>query len=127
MSVTRKIMNILTGKNKTFKQVIVVRSDLKLSKGKLAAQVAHAAVTAADKSQFKADWMREGQKKSVVKCKSLDELISLKERADRKRISTALIEDAGHTQIPSGTVTCLGIGPAKEGEIDAVTGGLKLL
>lgn len=123
----KRILNIFMGKKRRFKQVIVVRTDVKLSKGKLAAQVAHAAVTAADKSSLKSEWMREGQKKSVVKCSDLEELIDIKERADRKGLVTALIEDAGHTQIPSGTVTCLGVGPAKEKEIDDVTGHLKLL
>lgn len=127
MVVGKKLLNIFLGKKRRFKQVIVVRTDIKLSKGKLAAQVAHAAVTAADKSPLKSDWMCEGQKKSVVKCNDLEELISIKERADRKGLATALIEDAGHTQVPSGTVTCLGVGPAKEKEIDDVTGHLKLL
>lgn len=104
----------------------MVRGDLRLSKGKLAAQVSHASVTAADRSDCKRDWLPE-QKKVVVECGSLDELLDLHEQARQLGLSTALIRDAGHTEIPSGTITCLGIGPAAEEELDKVTGNLKLL
>jgi PTH2 family peptidyl-tRNA hydrolase len=109
------------------KQVIVVRSDLKLGKGKLAAQVAHASVSAADKSPYKAEWLAGGQKKTVLKCSGEKELLEILQQARSAGLPAALIEDAGLTQIPPGTKTCLGIGPAPEGRIDAVTGSLKLL
>jgi PTH2 family peptidyl-tRNA hydrolase len=112
---------------KELKQVIVVRSDLKLDKGKLAGQVAHAAVSAADKSKWKRDWIAIGQKKSVLKCASLEELLSIYERAKRAGLPAELISDAGRTQIPAGTTTCVGIGPAPEDLIDKFTGDLKLL
>ncbi len=114
------------------KMVIVTRQDLKLSKGKLAAQVGHAAVDCAlkamkyDKRNFEA-WHRVGQKKTVLKVASEDDLYPLKEAAERAGLSTALIKDAGHTEIPAGTVTVLGIGPAPEAVIDKVTGHLSLL
>ncbi|MBM3309841.1 MAG: peptidyl-tRNA hydrolase [Candidatus Altiarchaeales archaeon] len=109
------------------KQVIVVRSDLKLGKGKMAAQVAHASVTAADKSSWKKDWISEGQKKTVVKCSGEKELVELLKQANNAKLPSALIEDAGLTQIPAGTKTCLGIGPAPVEQIDRITGNLKLL
>jgi PTH2 family peptidyl-tRNA hydrolase len=109
------------------KQVIVVRTDLDLGKGKMAAQVAHAAVSAAEKSQWKQDWMRQGQKKTVVKCAGEGELLEILKAAQREKLPTALIEDAGLTQIPAGTKTCLGIGPAPEEAVDRITGKLKLL
>lgn len=109
------------------KQVIVVRADLKLSKGKLAAQASHASVTAAEKSPQKKKWMDEGQKKSVVKVKDERELLEVFEAAKDFGLPAALIEDAGRTEIPAGTKTCVGIGPAKEEDIDKVTGHLKLL
>lgn len=110
-----------------FKQVIVFRSDLKLGKGKIAAQVAHASVSATEKSPWKKEWMNEGQKKSVVKCSNEKELLTLMEQARTQNLPVALIEDAGLTQIPPGTKTCLGIGPAPEEQIDKITGKLKLL
>ncbi len=109
------------------KQVIVVRSDLKLSKGKLAVQVAHAAVEAAEKSGWKRDWLLGMQKKSVLKCGNLEELLGVYERARDRKLPVSLIRDAGRTEIPPGTVTCVGIGPAPEEDLDRITGELKLL
>lgn len=108
------------------KQVIVVRKDLKLKKGKLAAQVAHASLSAAEKSRWKKEWMGF-QKKSVLKCENLDDLLEIYEDAKKNGLPTELISDAGRTQIPAGTVTCVGIGPAPEDEINKITGKLKLL
>ena len=109
------------------KQVIVVRKDLKLKKGKLAVQVAHASLSAAEKSSWKKEWMHELQKKTVLKCENLDELIGIYEDAKKNGLPTELISDAGRTHIAPGTVTCVGIGPAPEDEIDKITGKLKLL
>jgi len=109
------------------KQVIVVRRDLKLGKGKLAAQVAHASVSAADKSKWKEEWLREGQKKSVLRCEDLNGLMKLLKNAKNYKLPVSLVKDMGRTQIPPGTVTCIGIGPAPEEKIDEITGNLKLL
>ncbi len=109
------------------KQVIVVRKDLKMSKGKLAAQVAHASVEAAERSRWKDKWLRGFQKKSVLKCEDLDELLSIHEYAREQKLPISLIKDAGRTEILPGTITCVGIGPAPEGDIDKITGKLKLL
>lgn len=111
----------------SFKQVIVVRKDLKLGKGKLAAQVAHASVTGAEKSKFKEKWLKEGQKKSVLKCENLDSLLKIYEKAKSSGLPSVLITDAGKTQVPEGTITCIAIGPAPEEKIDKITGKLKLL
>jgi PTH2 family peptidyl-tRNA hydrolase len=120
-------LNRLAGGEDELKQVIVVRADLKLSKGKLAAQVAHASVSAAEESPLKREWLRGGQKKVVAKCSDLEELLFLKAVLERKGFPVSLIEDAGLTQVPSGTLTCLGVGPAPAKELDKVTGHLKLL
>jgi PTH2 family peptidyl-tRNA hydrolase len=109
------------------KQVIVVRSDLAMGKGKIAAQAAHAAISSADKSGYRSDWLRQGQKKTVLKASGEKELLSILQKAREAGLPSALIEDAGHTQVEPGTKTCVGIGPAPETEIDAVTGNLKLM
>ena len=115
-----------------YKMVIVTRSDLALSAGKLAAQVSHAAVectllTKKNKSEWFSKWQREGAKKVVVKVESLEAFYPLKEKAEDLGICTTIISDAGHTEIPEGTQTVLGIGPAPSNLIDQVTGELPLL
>jgi PTH2 family peptidyl-tRNA hydrolase len=111
----------------SLKQVVVIREDLKLKKGKLAVQVAHASILSSNKSKFKAEWEEEGQKKVVLGCKDLKELLSLYQKALGKKLPVAIVVDAGLTQLPKGTKTCIGIGPAPEEKIDKVTGKLKLV
>ncbi|MCD6409939.1 MAG: peptidyl-tRNA hydrolase [Candidatus Verstraetearchaeota archaeon] len=116
----------------SYKQVIVVRTDIKMSKGKLAVQVAHAAVSSFEEvkkltPEWAKEWLREGQKKVVVKVKDLEELLQVKQEADRRKLPNFLVADCGLTELPPGTVTCLGIGPAPTELVDEVTGKLKLL
>lgn len=115
-----------------FKQVIVVRRDLRMGVGKIAAQVGHAAVLGVNESkkfdnQWVRSWFNEGQPKIVVKVNSLEELLQIKSKAEKFMIPTVIVQDKGLTQIPSGTVTCIGIGPAPSEIIDKVTSELKLL
>jgi len=112
--------------------IIVTRSDLLLSAGKLAAQVSHAAVTCTlltkkNKAEWFAKWQLEGAKKVVVKVDTLEEFFPLKEKAEKLGIMVNIVTDAGHTEIPEGTQTVLGIGPAPSNLIDQVTGKLSLL
>ena len=111
------------------KQVIVVDDALKLPKGKLAAQVAHAAVAAFLQAGGFAQrgWLDEGMPKVVLKVDSPDELARLHEAALMRNLPAALIADAGRTVVPEGTVTCLGLGPAEDAVLDELTGDLKLL
>ncbi len=114
-----------------FKQVIVIRADLKMGTGKIGAQSAHASVEALEKTKIKfPDWVEEwrqtGTQKVVLKIGSEKELLELFESI-KKEIPTALIRDAGRTQIPTGTKTCIGIGPGPENLIDKYTKELKLL
>lgn len=111
------------------KQVIIVRSDLKLPKGKMAAQVAHASVEAvlrSDKVKVK-EWRASGMMKVVVKVKDKKELFEYKRLAEAHLLTLAVITDAGKTVIAPGTVTCMAIGPDDEEKIDNVSGELKLL
>lgn len=115
-----------------YKLVVATREDLSLSLGKLAAQVAHAAVTCTlltkkINPKWFNKWQNEGAKKVIVTVESLDDFFSLKERAERLGIVSNIIEDAGHTEIPQGTKTVLGLGPAPNNLIDQITGDLPLL
>ena len=111
------------------KQVMVVRSDLKMSKGKTAAQCCHGCLGAFKKSDSKKieKWEKEGEKKVIVKVTSLEELFEIKEIAEKNSLSNYMVKDAGRTELPTGTITCLGIGPDKDKIIDKVTKNLKLL
>ncbi len=111
------------------KQVILVRQDLKLPKGKLAAQAAHASVEAVlrSASELVKDWRKEGMAKIVLKVKNEKELIKYFQMAKDENLACSLITDAGKTVVAPGTKTCVGIGPADEEEIDRITQDLKLL
>jgi PTH2 family peptidyl-tRNA hydrolase len=115
-----------------YKLVIITRTDLKLSAGKLAVQVAHAAVSCAvecrrKNSKWYNRWFTEGQKKVVVQVPSLIELKQLKKKAEHAGLTVCMINDAGLTEVPPGTVTCIGVGPAPNNEIDKISGNLPLL
>ena len=112
----------------TLKQAIVVRTDLKMGKGKTAAQCSHASVAVLEKvdKSVVEQWKEEGMKKVVLKVSGKKELLDLFETAKRSLPAT-LIKDAGLTQIKPGEPTCIGLGPAKEEELDRITGELKLL
>ncbi len=111
------------------KQVIVVRKDLKLPKGKLAVQVAHASVECVIKSDKDTihTWYNNGMKKVVVYVNDLKELLRLKTFADQAGLTNALIRDAGRTVVAPGTITCLGIGPDYSKKIDELTKDLPIL
>jgi PTH2 family peptidyl-tRNA hydrolase len=113
----------------TYKQVILVRQDLKLPKGKAMAQVAHASVNALVKSHKDdiSKWQSQGQKKVVLKVKDEEELLSYKRKVEDAGLVNSIVVDAGRTCVEPGTITCLGIGPDKEDKIDKVTGKLKMV
>ncbi len=112
-----------------YKQVIVVRDDLKLSRGKLAVQVAHAAILGYERCDEKTRemWRLTGQKKIVVKVPDLRSLMEVKEKAEEANLTVAVVRDAGLTEIPPGTITAVAIGPDEERKVDKVTGNLPLL
>lgn len=111
-----------------YKQIIVVRSDLGLSPGKLAVQVAHASVIGyerADKRKIER-WKQEGQKKIVLKA-GLEKMMEVREKAKKAGIPTGTVVDAGLTELPSGTTTSVVLGPDEEKKIDRITGNLPLM
>lgn len=118
------------------KMVLIVRSDLKMNSGKIAAQCAHAATTLYDSAINKSTdhsvlllktWFKTGQPKIVLKIDCEENMRSLFDDAKISGLNACLIYDAGKTQIKSGTLTVLGIGPNKSEDIDKITANLKLL
>jgi PTH2 family peptidyl-tRNA hydrolase len=111
------------------KQVILVNKALKLPRGKLAAQVAHASLSAFLRAPQAAQrkWLGAGMPKVVLHCEVEGDLLSFESKAGALKLPVALIRDAGHTVVDPGTVTCLGIGPADASAIDHLTGSLKLV
>jgi len=110
------------------KQAIVARTDIGMGQGKLAAQVAHASLSAYQDAGRRArkKWQGEGQKKVVLKGDSESQLFALADKAETEGIPYAVVRDAGHTQLEPGTVTALAVGPARDELVDRVTGDLSL-
>ena len=111
------------------KQIILVRDDLKMPKGKLAAQCAHAAVEATLKSEKDkvSAWRKEGMKKVVLKVSNLGMLKKYLAKADMAGLITAVITDKGKTFFKTATTTCVAIGPDKTGYLDEITSDLKMM
>ena len=117
------------------KQVYLVRSDLQMGKGKIAAQCCHAAVKAyrelanhgSDAKSAVERWEWQGSRKVVVKVASEEELKDIILSAKQKGLYATTIRDAGKTQIAAGSMTVGVIGPATESDIDEISGHLKLL
>ena len=127
--ITELVDRFLTKSNAQFKQVILVRTDLKLPAGKLAAQVAHASVDGVLETDKKiiAAWHRERMKKVVLAVKTEYDLRKYAEQARSHGLVTCIVVDAGKTVVEPGTTTCCSIGPDLEKKIDPITGKLKVL
>ena len=137
----------------TAKQMIVVRRDLKMRKGKIAAQAGHACVNATlmalskenllDKIRFEEDgiiltgeidetipvcqWILHGEAKICVYVDSEEALLEIDRKAKEAGILCALIQDAGHTEFHGEpTFTCLAFEPQLPEKVDPLTGGLPL-
>ncbi|KAI7902231.1 peptidyl-tRNA hydrolase PTH2-domain-containing protein [Cokeromyces recurvatus] len=99
-----------------FKLTLVVRSDLGMTKGKIAAQCGHATL-ACYKAAKKVNplllkaWESSGQAKVALKCDSEDKLLELQAIAHSLGLPAQTIRDAGRTQIAPGSRTVLGVGP----------------
>lgn len=119
-----------------YKFAIVVRTDLEMGKGKIAAQVGHAVayMMAETWNPFNPEsnstvraWFSEGQRKVALKVQSENDLMRIGDEAARAGLNVFYVRDAGRTQVEAGSLTCVGIGPGKEAEVDKVVGMLKLL
>jgi peptidyl-tRNA hydrolase len=111
------------------KQVIVVNESLKLPRGKLAAQVAHASVASllvTDAESLQA-WIKMGMPKVVLAGGCEEDIVDIYKKAVSADVPAKLIRDAGKTILAPGTITCVGLGPAPEAEINKITGQLKLV
>ena len=111
------------------KLVLVVRKDLSMGVGKVAAQCSHASVMAYQKSSRLTllKWALSGHKKIVVECPNEQALYEIRDEAKKHRIVTNIVRDAGHTQVAPDTATVIAVGPAKEELVNQVTGHLRLL
>ncbi|KFP11912.1 peptidyl-tRNA hydrolase 2, mitochondrial [Egretta garzetta] len=119
------------GESGEFKMVLIVRNDLKMGKGKVAAQCSHAAVSAYKQVQRRnpellKQWEYCGQPKVVLKAPDEETLMQLLAEAKHLGLTVSLIQDAGRTQIAPGSQTVLGIGPGPADIVDKVSGHLKL-
>lgn len=136
------------------KQILIVRRDLKMRKGKIAAQASHAAVEAVLKAILKegrggqlrttsegwvyleapegeqsplTDWFQYGMAKICVYVDSEEELLALDQRARASGVTTALIQDAGITEFHGEpTYTALAFEPLEAARADELTGELPL-
>ena len=112
-----------------YTQAIVVRKDIEIPKGKLAVQVAHAAVgamLAQEDHELKFEWLDEGQRKIVFKVNNLNDLYDIKAFADERDIPNYMVEDFACTVFKEPTITCIGLGPVSIRKMDEITKDLRL-
>ena len=119
-------------RDESLKMIFIINHDLKMGKGKIAAQVGHAAVKATLKSgelrpELLDAWLSTGQKKICVKADDVRHIEQIEQQAKQLQVLTSTIYDAGHTQIPAGSLTVLALGPDEDKKLDTLTGELKLL
>ncbi len=111
------------------KQVIVLRTDLGMSTGKLIAQACHASLGAYKNASSGArnEWEASGQTMVAVQIEGEDDLMKRFRQARAEDVPGYIVKDAGRTELEPGTVTALGLGPADDAAVDKVTKDLKLM
>lgn len=111
------------------KQVIVLRKDLNMRKGKMVAQGSHACLYAYLKTpkEVRDAWFNQRQTKICVSVDSEEELFAIHKAAEAAGLPSVLILDAGLTEFKEPTYTAVGIGPAEDDAVNQITGKLKLL
>jgi PTH2 family peptidyl-tRNA hydrolase len=129
----------MAGNNGKVKQIILIRKDLQMKDGKLATQVSHASLGSLlslkkedheryffDKQPFLVEWLEDRFTKICLAVRNEEELLKYYKIIKKTDIPHALIEDAGFTEFTEPTLTCLGIGPFWNEEIDKITKRLRL-
>ena len=124
------------------KQMIVIRRDLKMRRGKEIAQGAHAALgflLPSNKSELtqqmhiqlseaEINWLKGGQRKVCVRVNSEEELLAIHQKAQEVGVKSCLIQDSGKTEFAGQpTYTCLALGPDLATNLDPITGELELM
>jgi peptidyl-tRNA hydrolase len=127
-----KISNNFTRNDKPFKLLLCVNMELKMGKGKIAAQCGHATMGAYKLARKYAatalkNWEVTGVTKIAVKVETEAEVYELHKKAKEVGLVAYIVEDAGRTQIAAGSRTILAIGPAPAHLIDPICNHLKLL
>lgn len=127
--------------NSDIRQVIVMRNDLGMRKGKMIVQGAHASMKVLLNYQVgwsdtrlklhvtdvMSQWLGGLFTKICVRVDSQAELFRVYEAAVAAGLPAALIQDAGLTEFKEPTYTCCAVGPATKAQLDPITGSLKLL
>nr|XP_019010494.1 peptidyl-tRNA hydrolase [Kwoniella pini CBS 10737]OCF49275.1 peptidyl-tRNA hydrolase [Kwoniella pini CBS 10737] len=126
-------LNLTKFNNKEeMKLILIINDELKMTKGKIAAQAGHATLACAltlkeaNPKLFRA-WQNQGQPKIALRCANTEELEILAAQARSLNLCARTIRDAGRTQVAPGSKTVVGIGPGPARLINTVTGKLKLL
>jgi PTH2 family peptidyl-tRNA hydrolase len=118
------------------KQILVVRKDLNMRKGKIAAQCCHASMSFLTRrlptkepiTEVQQKWLDSSYIKICVSVDSEQELLDLFNRAKELNIEAHLVTDNGRTEFHGvPTVTCLALGPDYDTILDPISGHLKLL
>ncbi len=107
---------------------IFMRTDLNMSRGKMAVQAGHAvALTMHVQPERIDEWMANNQVKIVLAINSLDDLIRINEKAIQNGVPSAPVHDAGATEVEPNTFTCLALGIESRHRINKITAGWKTL
>ena len=112
-----------------YKQVIIIRKDLEMRKGKYVAQGAHASRGASINASYEvvSRWERQGETKIVVGINGKENLLSVYKKARGDELPCKLVKDAARTEFDEQKLTSVAIGPAEKSKVDKHTGNLKLL
>lgn len=119
------------------RMTLIVRQDLKMGKGKAAAQCSHATlalykkITNPESEAYNPEMVRRweygnGQAKITLQVKDQEDMDVLFAQAISLGVNCYIVHDAGRTQVEAGSATVLGLGPAPKVVLDQITGGLKL-